>query len=52
MVDLSSGGSMDDTEAMKEHIRELQKEGKKVHADRDKLVRLQSDSCSLRAKDV
>ena len=39
---------MDDTEAMEEHIRELQKEGKKVHADRDKLVRLQSDSYVLR----
>ena len=37
---------MDDTEAMEEHIRELQ-EGKKVHADGDKLVRLQSDSYVL-----
>ena len=39
---------MDDTEAMEEHIRELQKEGKKVHADRDKWVCLQSDSYVLR----
>ena len=44
----SSGNSTDDTKAMEEHIRELQKEGKKMHADRDKLVRLQSDSYVLR----
>ena len=35
---------------MEEHIRELQKEGKKVNPDRDKLVRLQSDSYVLREK--
>ena len=44
----SSGNSTDDTESMEDHIRELQKEGRKVHADRDKLVRLQSDSYVLR----
>ena len=46
----SPGSSIhaDDTEAMEEHIRELQKEGKKVNPDRDKLVRLQSDSYVLR----
>ena len=44
----SSGSSTDDSEAIEEHIRELQREGRKVHADRDKLVRLQSDSYVLR----
>ena len=48
----SSESPTDDVQAMAEHVRELQKEGKKMRPDRDKLVRLQSDSYVLRERQM